>query len=64
MILCSISVTLGFFEDIIIPPHKLQHPSRFDQIDQVWVWEYKNVEDGQVHDLFMDAGISPTLAQD
>ncbi|XP_032688882.1 DNA-directed RNA polymerase III subunit RPC8 isoform X1 [Odontomachus brunneus] len=54
---CSIDgiyVTLGFFEDIIIPPHKLQHPSRFDQMDQVWVWEYKTA-DGEIHDLFMDA---------
>lgn len=55
---CSIDgvyVTLGFFEDIVIPPHKLQHPSRFDQMEQAWVWEYKT-EDGETHDLFMDAG--------
>lgn len=60
---CFVTVTLGFFEDIIIPPHKLQHPSRFDQMDQVWVWEYKT-GDGETHDLFMDAGMSPTRAQD
>lgn len=50
------AVTLGFFEDIVIPPHKLQHPSRFDQMEQVWVWEY-DTGDGEKHDLFMDAGI-------
>lgn len=57
LILCFVTVTLGFFEDIIIPPHKLQHPSRFDQMDQVWVWEYKTADD-ETHDLFMDAGMS------
>lgn len=50
-----VTVTLGFFEDIIIPPHKLQHPSRFDQTEQAWVWEY-DTGDGEKHDLFMDAG--------
>lgn len=53
---CSIDgvhVTLGFFEDIIIPPNKLQHPSRFDETERVWVWEYE-VEGGDKHDLFMD----------
>ncbi|KOX77413.1 DNA-directed RNA polymerase III subunit RPC8 [Melipona quadrifasciata] len=48
-------LTLGFFEDIVIPPHKLQHPSRFDQMEQAWVWEY-DTGDGEKHDLFMDAG--------
>ncbi|XP_018310997.1 DNA-directed RNA polymerase III subunit RPC8 [Mycetomoellerius zeteki] len=51
----GVHVTLGFFEDIVIPPHKLQHPSRFDQMEQAWVWIYKT-EDGKTHDLFMDAG--------
>jgi DNA-directed RNA polymerase III subunit RPC8 len=47
---------LGFFDDIIILPHKLQHPSRFDQMEQAWIWMYKT-EDGEEHDLFMDPGI-------
>ncbi|KAK0168530.1 hypothetical protein PV327_002317 [Microctonus hyperodae] len=51
----GVHVTLGFFEDIIIPPQKLQDPSRFDQAEQAWIWEY-NTGDGQKHDLFMDAG--------
>ncbi|XP_034944115.1 DNA-directed RNA polymerase III subunit RPC8 [Chelonus insularis] len=51
----GVHVTLGFFEDIIIPPHKLQNPSRFDQTEQAWVWEY-DTGDGEKHDLFMDAG--------
>lgn len=50
-----ILVTLGFFDDILIPVNALQHPSRFDETDQAWVWEYPK-EDGEKHDLFMDSG--------
>lgn len=49
------SVTLGFFDDILIPPTALQHPSRFEEAEQAWVWEYP-VEEGEKHDLFMDIG--------
>lgn len=48
-------VTLGFFDDIVIPPTALQHPSRFEEPEQAWVWEYP-LEDGEKHDLFMDIG--------
>lgn len=48
-------MTLGFFDDILIPPTALQHPSRFDETEQAWVWEYP-LEDGGKHDLFMDIG--------
>lgn len=51
----GVHVTLGFFEDILIPPTALQHPSRFNETEQAWVWEY-NTADGSKHDLFMDAG--------
>nr|ACO15726.1 DNA-directed RNA polymerase III subunit RPC8 [Caligus clemensi] len=51
----GVQVSLGFFEDIWIPPESLQHPYRFDEADQVWVWEYPT-EDGEKHDLFMDTG--------
>ncbi|XP_043493777.1 DNA-directed RNA polymerase III subunit RPC8 [Polistes fuscatus] len=53
----GVHVTLGFFEDIVIPPHKLQHPSRFDFQERVWIWEY-DTGDGGKHDLFMDPGES------
>lgn len=52
--LCS-SVTLEFFDDILIPPTMLPHPSRFDEAEQAWIWEY-DVGDGSKHDLFMDPG--------
>ncbi|XP_055903560.1 DNA-directed RNA polymerase III subunit RPC8 [Eupeodes corollae] len=51
----GVHVTLGFFDDIIIPPSALQHPSRFEETEQAWVWEYP-VDDGEKHDLFMDIG--------
>lgn len=51
----SFTVSLGFFDDILIPPAVLQHPSRFEETEQAWVWEYP-VEDGSNHDLYMDIG--------
>lgn len=48
-------MTLGFFDDILIPPTALQHPSRFEEAEQAWVWEYP-LEEGATHDLYMDIG--------
>ncbi|BET03174.1 RNA polymerase III [Nesidiocoris tenuis] len=52
----GVHATLGFFDDIFIPADSLQHPSRFEEAEQVWVWEYDN--NGEKHDLFMDPGES------
>ncbi|XP_050311744.1 DNA-directed RNA polymerase III subunit RPC8 [Anthonomus grandis grandis] len=51
----GVHVTMGFFDDILIPPSALQHPSKFNETEQAWVWEY-DTGDGNTHDLFMDAG--------
>ncbi|XP_002741858.1 DNA-directed RNA polymerase III subunit RPC8-like [Saccoglossus kowalevskii] len=48
----GVHVSLGFFDDIVIPPDALQQPSKFDEAEQVWVWEYET--DEGTHDLFMD----------
>lgn len=48
------TVSMGFFDDILITPDGLQHPSRFDEAEQLWVWQYES-EDGK-HDMFMDLG--------
>ncbi|XP_018328574.1 DNA-directed RNA polymerase III subunit RPC8 [Agrilus planipennis] len=53
----GVHISLGFFDDILIPPTALQHPSRFDETEQAWVWQY-DMGDGNKHDLFMDAGES------
>lgn len=55
----GVYLSLGFFDDILIPPEALQHPYRFDETDQVWVWEYPTEGDDdqtEHHDLFMDPG--------
>lgn len=51
----GVTLNLGFFDDIFVPAEALQHPCRFDESDQVWVWEYPT-EDGDHHDLYMDPG--------
>ncbi|XP_069764015.1 DNA-directed RNA polymerase III subunit RPC8 [Narcine bancroftii] len=50
----GVCVTLGYFDDILIPPESLQQPAKFDETEQVWVWEYET-EEG-THDLYMDVG--------
>ncbi|XP_052768075.1 DNA-directed RNA polymerase III subunit RPC8-like isoform X2 [Mya arenaria] len=50
----GVHVSMGFFDDIIIPPNAMQDPTRFDEQEQLWAWEYA-MEDGK-HDLFMDIG--------
>lgn len=52
----GVYVTLGFFDDIFIPKDELQHPSRFEEAEQAWVWEYPTGNEGEKHDLFMDIG--------
>ena len=48
-------MTLGFFDDILIPPEGLQHPSRFDEREQIWIWEYAT-EGEEAHEMYMDKG--------
>ncbi|KAJ8254356.1 hypothetical protein COCON_G00209680 [Conger conger] len=50
----GVHVSLGFFDDIVIPPESLQQPAKFDEAEQVWVWEYET--DEGAHDLYMDQG--------
>ncbi|ELU15722.1 hypothetical protein CAPTEDRAFT_156703 [Capitella teleta] len=50
----GVHVSLGFFDDILIPSDAMQHPSRFDEAEQLWVWKYDTGEGS--HDLFMDIG--------
>ncbi|XP_044758723.1 DNA-directed RNA polymerase III subunit RPC8 [Coccinella septempunctata] len=49
----GIHVTLGFFDDIHIPPKYIPYPSRFSEDDQAWIWEYVTAE-GDKHDLYID----------
>jgi DNA-directed RNA polymerase III subunit RPC8 len=49
----GVHVSQEFFDNILFPAESLQHPSRFDATESVWVWEYP-VEEVVHHDLFMD----------
>jgi len=48
----GVYVSLGFFDDILIPQEYLQQKSKFVDAEQLWVWEYETDEGS--HDLFMD----------
>ncbi|NXW56382.1 RPC8 polymerase, partial [Eurystomus gularis] len=63
----GVHVSIGFFDDIVIPPESLQQPAKLtpivciltlgvasDEAEQVWVWEYETEEGA--HDLYMDIG--------
>uniref|UniRef100_A0A2C9K8I7 DNA-directed RNA polymerase III subunit RPC8 n=1 Tax=Biomphalaria glabrata TaxID=6526 RepID=A0A2C9K8I7_BIOGL len=51
----GVHITMGFFDDIIIPSDSLQHPSKFNEQEQLWSWEYEAPEEGKV-DLPMEIG--------
>eukprot|EP00040_Diaphanoeca_grandis_P036904 m.237734 g.237734 ORF g.237734 m.237734 type:complete len:206 (+) comp33711_c2_seq1:283-900(+) len=36
----GIHVSMDFFDDILIPPENLQPDSRYDKVEQVWIWPY------------------------
>ncbi|PVD38233.1 hypothetical protein C0Q70_00844 [Pomacea canaliculata] len=48
----GVYVSMGFFDDVFIPADALQHPSKFNEQEQLWAWEYDTGE-GK-HDLYMD----------
>lgn len=50
----GIYVSLSFFDDIFIPSSNLQKPYRFDEKEQLFIWQYEAGD--SVHDLFIDIG--------
>mmetsp|Transcript_34082 Transcript_34082/g.64208 ORF Transcript_34082/g.64208 Transcript_34082/m.64208 type:complete len:208 (+) Transcript_34082:260-883(+) len=46
----GLRLSLGFFDDILVPEHALQEPSVFDSKENLWVW---TVDDNEA---FMDLG--------
>lgn len=50
-------VTLGYFDDILITPESLQFPSKFDEREQIWTWEYRT-EDDEIHEMPMEKNSS------
>ena len=45
---------MSFFDDIFIPAANLQKPYRFDEKEQLFVWQYDTGE--STHDLYVDIG--------
>lgn len=48
----GIYVSMKFFDDIFIPAECLQKPYRFDEREQLFLWQYDTGE--STHDLFID----------
>lgn len=46
----GIHVSLGFFDDILIPPTCVQPDTTFDPAEQVWTWSYQGTK------MFLDTG--------
>ena len=51
----SIRVSMGFFDDIYIPPHLLPSPSAFDYQEQAWFWLLDPASDVHVADPLLSA---------
>ncbi|XP_059174661.1 DNA-directed RNA polymerase III subunit RPC8-like [Physella acuta] len=51
----GVHVSMGFFDDIVIPSDSLQQPSKFNEQEQLWSWEYEAPEEGKV-DLPLEIG--------
>lgn len=50
----GVYVTIGFYEDILIPKTRLPHPSRYDPAESVWVWEYSIKNGYNKHNLYIE----------
>ncbi len=45
-------MSIKFFDDIFIPANNLQKPYRFDEREQLFLWQYDTGE--STHELFID----------
>lgn len=52
----GVYLTLGFFDNIFISAESLMKPSRFDEKEQMWSWEYEDRETGEITLLPMEVG--------
>lgn len=46
----GIRITMGFFDDVLVPPSCLQANTLFDPTEQVWAWHYEDTK------MFIDVG--------
>mmetsp|Transcript_102469 Transcript_102469/g.290186 ORF Transcript_102469/g.290186 Transcript_102469/m.290186 type:complete len:196 (-) Transcript_102469:298-885(-) len=52
----GLRVTLGFMEDVEIPPSNLRQPLAYEKALGVWVWEYENPETKERINYFYEKG--------
>lgn len=52
----GVRITLGFFDDVLVPPHLMQQPSKYDAARNVWVWDYDEEGDGSTGAFVMGKG--------
>jgi DNA-directed RNA polymerase III subunit RPC8 len=50
----GVYISMQFFDDIFIPASNLQKPNRFEEKEQLFIWQYDTGE--TVHDLYLDIG--------
>jgi len=48
----GVRVTLGFFDDVLIPPSLFNENTTFDHAEKIWVWQYRDGD--TVHPLYFD----------
>eukprot|EP00929_Paragymnodinium_shiwhaense_P122270 TRINITY_DN94908_c0_g1_i1.p1 TRINITY_DN94908_c0_g1~~TRINITY_DN94908_c0_g1_i1.p1 ORF type:complete len:222 (+),score=57.63 TRINITY_DN94908_c0_g1_i1:76-741(+) len=52
----GLRVSLGFFQDVLIPASNLQAPYVFDGASQTWAWQYRAQDTGEVINFFYERG--------
>ncbi|KAL0212349.1 hypothetical protein RCL1_005975 [Eukaryota sp. TZLM3-RCL] len=40
----GITVSLNFFNELIVPPSKMMENTTFDEIDKIWTWNYHDAD--------------------
>lgn len=52
----GLTLSVEFFEDIVIPADRLPEPHVFEQTEQIWYWEYPSEDGEPPAKLYMDPG--------
>ncbi|CAD5224347.1 unnamed protein product [Bursaphelenchus xylophilus] len=52
----GVKLTMDFFSDIFVTPDNLPEVSKFDEKEQVWIWEFQSEEGGDPVKFYMEPG--------
>jgi DNA-directed RNA polymerase III subunit RPC8 len=50
------TVSLTFFDDIVIPPMHMQCPSKFNEVQSTWIWMYKVDQESDPVEMVVEKG--------